>query len=51
MTTMEEARSTTYWWWRDEIATVWKKESLRSVMAFRNGRKKSGRCFTRRIRI
>ena len=37
----EEARSTADWWWRDETATTWKKEPLRSgTMAFRNEEKK-----------
>jgi len=55
MTTMEEARvteearSTADRWWRDETATTWKKEPLRSgTMAFGNEREKNGCCSTRR---
>jgi len=38
---MEEAGVTADQWWRDETATAWKNEPLRSTtMAFENGRKK-----------
>jgi len=47
----KEACSMADWWWRDETTTVWKKEPLRSAtMVFENGRKKNGRCFTRKRR-
>ncbi|QCD87594.1 hypothetical protein DEO72_LG3g2132 [Vigna unguiculata] len=44
---MEEAGVTADQWWRDETATAWKNEPLRSTtMAFENGRKKMVKGYT-----